>query len=271
VEIRTAARVESIRTGPGGVEGVRLADGETVDASVVAASCDPKTTFLELLDARAVSPRLAGRIAAYRAAGTTAKVNLALSAPLRFAGRPHRTVERAFVTGSLDALERAFDAVKYGEFSVAPALDVLVATGAHPARAPAGHHVVSVVAHFAPFERRGGWTDDAREQLGDAVAAQLELVAPGTAVTTVAREVLTPSDIARRYGTAGGHVHHGDHALDQLFVRPVPECARYGTPIPGLYLCGSGSHPGGGLTGAPGMLAAAAIRAGRDARAGSGS
>ena len=119
--------------------------------------------------------------------------------------------------------------------------------------------MVSIIAHFVPYELDGGWSDAKREQLGDAVVESLARYAPEVKSSIVGREVLTPADIEQRFGATGGHIHHGEHALDQLMVRPTPECARYATPIAGLFLCGSGSHPGGDLTCAPGSLAAAVI------------
>ena len=130
---------------------------------------------------------------------------------------------------------------------------------ARPDLAPDGGEVVSILVHFAPHELAGGWTAAARERLGDAVVAELARVAPGVAASVVAREVLTPADIAERYGVAGGHIHHVEHSLDQLVMRPTLETMRYATPVPDLFLCGSGSHPGGGVSGAPGALGAAAI------------
>jgi phytoene dehydrogenase-like protein len=236
------------------VQGVTLAGGETLDAGTVAASCDPKTLFLRLLGAADVPGRLQHRIEAYRCHGTAAKVDLTLSAPLRFRGRPDAAIARAFTGETLDDLERAFDAVKYRRTSARPVLDVLAGTDGR---------AVSIVAQFAPYAPEGGWTEDARERLGDAVVGELERVAPGTSAAVTARRVLAPPDVERVWGVTGGHLHHGDHGLDQLFVRPSPECARHATPVPGLFLCGSGSHPGGGLTGAPGRLAARAVCAER--------
>jgi phytoene dehydrogenase-like protein len=132
---------------------------------------------------------------------------------------------------------------------------------ARPERAPAGHASVSVLVHFAPYELEGGWTADARERLGDVVVAELERHFPGATEAVTAREVLTPADIEERYGVTGGHVHHGEHALDQLITRPTVHTARYATPIAGLFLGGGGSHPGGGVTCAPGALAARTILA----------
>lgn len=243
-EIRTGADVGRIRVDAGGVRGVTLADGEPLDARVVAASCDPRTVFLRLLRSGDVPAKLEHRIEAWRSRGTAAKVDLRLSAPLRFRGREDAAIARAFTGESVDEMERAFDAVKYRRVSDRPVLDVL---------ADAEGRTVSIVAQFAPFEREGGWDDQARERLGDAVLGELERVAPGVRSAVTARRVLAPPDV--------GHLHHGDHALDQLFVRPSPECARYATPVRGLFLCGSGSWPGGGITGAPGRLASRAIRA----------
>ena len=255
MDIRTDAEVRHIRTSGDGVAGVTLADGETIDAPVVAASCDPKQVFLELVDPAVVTPTLNHHVDKLRGSGTTAKVDLAVSGPLRFACRGDLDVERAHVVTTIDDMERAFDATKYGRCSEQPVLDVYTPTG----QAPDGRFVVSIVTHFAPHDLAGGWTDAARERLGDAVVETLARYAPDLAGQVIARRVLTPVDIETRYGVTGGHIHHVEHALDQMVVRPVPQCARYATPIRGLYLCGSGSHPGGGLTGGPGMLASAAI------------
>jgi phytoene dehydrogenase-like protein len=194
-----------------------------------------------------------------RARGTTAKVHLALDRRLEFAARPGERVERARTATTLDDLERAFDTVKYGRVSEHPVLDICVPSVSNPELAPDGRDSVSLLVHFAPHALAGGWTGEARERLGDAAVAALERVAPGVSRAVVAREVLTPADIAARYGASGGHIHHAEHALDQLAIRPTLETMRYATPLAGLYLCGSGSHPGGGVTCAPGALGAAAI------------
>jgi phytoene dehydrogenase-like protein len=225
----------------------------------VAASCDPKRTFLELLPSGAVSSRLEDRIRTLRTRGTTARVLLALSGPPRFTAHPGETVEFACTGADLDDLERAHDAVKYGEIAERPVLEIHVPTASAPELAPPGHAVVSVLVHFAPYGLRDGWSDARRERLADRVLAILEQHAPGISAEVVAREVLSPVDLETRYGVSGGQIHHGEHGLDQRLVRPAPDCARYLTPLPGLFLCGSGSHPGGGLTCAPGALAAGAI------------
>ena len=259
VEIRTEAEVQRIRVSGDQVDGVTLADGSFIAAAVVAASCDPRQTFLQLIAGDCLNPKLEHRITNFRMKGTTALVNLALSEPLRFACRPDLAIEYARTGETLDHLERAFDPVKYGRFANAPILDIHVPTVANPRMAPEGHSVASILAHFVPYALNGGWNDDERDKLGDTIVNVLQQFAPGLERSIVAREVLTPADIQQRYGITDGHIHHGEHALDQLLVRPCPECGRYETPIEGLYLCGSGSHPGGGLTCAPGALAASTI------------
>jgi phytoene dehydrogenase-like protein len=259
VEIRTGGAVASIAVSGGAATGVVLASGETVEAGIVAASCDPRTLFLDLVAPGTLPLRFEHRVGVVRARGTTAKVHLALDRRLEFAGRPGERVERARTASTLDDLERAFDPVKYGRASEHPLLDICVPSVANPEMAPDGRDSVSLLVHFAPHALVGGWTDDARERLGDAAVAALERVAPGVSQAVLAREVLTPADIAARYGATGGHIHHTEHALDQLAIRPTLDTMRYATPLANLYLCGSGSHPGGGVTCAPGALGAAAI------------
>ncbi len=259
VELRTEADVQRIRVAARRVTGVTLMGGETIDAPIVAATCDPRRTVLHLLAARDVPHTFAQRIRSFRVRGTVAKVHLALSGPLRFASRPDEAFEHIHIAGGLDDMERAFDAAKYRRCSETPLLDIHVPTVSQPALAPEGHCVVSILAHHAPYDLDGGWTFQQRKDLGHAVVDTLERFAPGVKDSIVAREVLTPDDLENRYGLSGGHVFHGEHALDQRLARPTPESAHYATPIAGLYFCGSGSHPGGGITCAPGTLAAAAI------------
>ncbi len=255
VEIRTGCDVSRIRLSGGRVEGVTLADDDTLDASIVAASCDVKTTFLNLVGGRQIDPVFQENVEHIRMRGTTAKMNLALSSPLRFSCRPDLRVQRARIGETLNELEKAHDAVKYRQFSDVPMLDVYCPV----TEDQSGSAVVSIIAHFVPYELDGGWSDTQREQLGDAVVRSLARYAPEVKSSIVGRELLSPDDIEQRFGATGGHIHHGEHALDQLVIRPTPECARFATPLAGLFLCGSGSHPGGGLTCAPGYLAAAVI------------
>jgi phytoene dehydrogenase-like protein len=261
VEVRTAAGVRRIRLAGGRVAGLVLASGEAVEAPLVAASCDPKQTFLRLLPPGGAPVKVEEAFRTFRARGTAAKVHLALAGPLELRGREGQGIGALRLGGGdLDALERAFDAVKYRRLSPAPLLDVRVPSLADPDLAPPGHHVVSILVSFAPYDLVGGWSDERRQALGEAVVAALGRHAPGVGERLVAREVLAPPDLEARYGTTGGHLHHGEHALDQLFaLRPAPCAARYATPVPGLFLAGSGSHPGGGVTALPGWLAAGAM------------
>jgi phytoene dehydrogenase-like protein len=259
-EIRLGAAVARITLSSGRVRGVLLADGSEIEAPVVVSGTDPKRTFLQLMSPRDVPAGLADGMRNWRSRGTTAKIHLALNAPLEFAARPGAKIEAARTGDDLDELERAFDAVKYGEYSVNPVLDLRVPSISDPNLAPPGHHVVSILAHFAPYHLRGGWTQERREALGEAVVATLSRHAPTLRERLVWGEVLTPLDLEERLGITEGHIHHGEQCLDQLFsLRPLPSCSRHSTPVPGLYLASGGTHPGGGITCAPGSLAAAAV------------
>ncbi len=259
VLVRTGAEVRSLLFEQGAATGVVLTNGDTIKAGRIAAACDPRTLFMELIPRGTLPLQLEHRMSVIRARGTTAKVHLALSRRLEFASRPGARIERARTSGSLDDLERAFDAVKYRRASERPLLDIYVPTVSRPDLAPGEGEVVSILVHFAPYDLEGGWTPAARERLGDAVVSELTRIAPGVAGSIVGREIVTPADIAERYRVAGGHIHHVEHALDQMLIRPTLDTMRYSTPVPNLFLCGSGSHPGGGLSGAPGALGAAAI------------
>lgn len=262
VTVRTEAAVERILVSEGTVTGVRLADGTDIQAPVVAASCDPRHTFLDLVSSRDIAYPLEHGLRHYRGRGVAARVALALNGPVAFA-TGDAAVSRFRIAGpDFDAMERTFDPVKYGELGSALTLDGFVPTVEDPSLAPEGHSVVTVLATSVPYAPAGGWTDALRNRVGDLVVDALAVHAPDLPSRIVGREVLAPPDLEARYGLVQGHLHHGDHALDQLLLRPVPECARYKTPLPGLYLCGSGSHPGGGVTCAPGSLAAGAILAG---------
>jgi len=256
VEVRTGAEVASVRLADGRVAGVTLADGESLEARRVAAACDPKSLFFRLLPPSVLGLRVEEAVGCYRARGTTAKVHLALSAYPRFACRPELEPAWVRIGEGMDALERAYDPVKYRQFAPAPMLEIHAPTVESSELAPAGHHVFSVLVHHAPYDLEGGWSDARRQALGDAVVDRIAAFAPAVREAIVAREVLTPADLEERYGLAGGHPLHGEPGLDQLLMRPAPRLTRYRTPIPGLWLCGGGSHPGGGVTLAPGALAA---------------
>jgi len=262
VELRTEAEATRILVGGNGVEGVELRDGSIVRATLVAASCDPRRTLLELLPPGWLAERTEQQVASYRMRGAVGRVLLALDRPLRFAGIEGGRAEFARTAGTIDDLERAFDAIKYRQVSTTPVLELHVPTVSREDLAPRGHDVVSILVHCAPHELDPSWDDGQRERLGNRVLEVLEQHAPGVTAAVVAREVHSPRDLEVRYALSGGHLLHGEPGLDQRVVRPVPGFARYATPLRGLVLCGSGCHPGGGLTCLPGALAAETVLAG---------
>jgi phytoene dehydrogenase-like protein len=268
-EIRTNAEVQHVRVKDGAVTGLVLADGEEIAVEAVVSGVDPKRTFFKLIDPTQLDPTFALRIRNVRANGTVAKVNLALGGLPTFPALTDAIAPDGFIKAlsgrihigpEIDYLERAFDASKYGEFSTSPYLDVTIPTLLDPALAPEGKHVLSAYVQFAPFKLKAGDWDARRKELGDTVIKTLSEYAPNLAGLIEHMQVITPRDLETIYGFTGGHIFHGELALDQLFtMRPVLDWARYKTPIRGLYLCGSGTHPGNGLTGASGANAAREI------------
>ncbi len=262
-EIRVDADVKRVVTNKGRVSGVLLEDGREIAARAVISNADPKRTLLDLVDPIDLDPAFLTRIRNYRCRGTVAKINLAVSSLPAFTGiTSHAALRgRLHIGPSLDYLERAFDASKYGEISKEPYLDVTIPTLIDPSLAPPGKHVLSVAVQFAPYKLAQGrdWESGKSELLGN-VMQVLDRHAPGIGALVEEGQVLTPLDLERTYGLTGGHIYHGEPSLDQLFtMRPVLGWARYDTPIPGLFLCGSGTHPGGGVTGGPGQNAAREI------------
>jgi phytoene dehydrogenase-like protein len=259
VEVRTSSPVARIEVRHNRVTGLVLADGEKITCERLLATCDPKQIFLDLIGPEWLPLRLADDMRVLRTRGTTAKLHLALSGPLELADG---TAVEALHTGeTLDDLERAFDPVKYRELPERPALEVRVPSMRDSSLcADEQHHVASVMVHHAGYDLAGGWTEEARSLLVDRAIDELARYCPTVRERIVTRDLLTPADLAERYRLTGGHIHHGEHALDQLlFMRPSVDCAKYQTPIAGLFLGGSGSHPGGGLSCAPGALAARAM------------
>ena len=256
-EVRTSAAVERILVRDHRVAGVQLASGEKITADTVISNVDPQATFLRLLGAEYLDAGFTRRVSHLRTRGLAAKLHLALGCLPRFTGvSPDALGGRLLIAPSLEYLERAFNHSKYGEFSNAPAIEITVPTVNDPTLAPAGKHVLSAVVQYAPYMLKAGW-DGGRQQFADLVVDTIEQYSPNLAESIVSAQLLAPPDIEREFRITGGHWHHADLALDQFFMmRPVPGAAQYQTPVDGLYLCGAGCHPGGGVMGAAGRNAA---------------
>jgi phytoene dehydrogenase-like protein len=239
---------------------VRLASGEEIAAHQVVSSADPKTTFLTLLGCEHLDAGFVRRVSQLRSRGLTAKLHLALATLPEFAGlAPAALRGRLLVAPSSDYIERAYNHAKYNEFSSAPMLEVTIPTLADATLAPNGRHVMSVIVQYAPYALAGGWGGQ-RQHFADLVISTLARYAPGLRDCIVASELLAPPDIEREFRISGGHWHHAELALDQFFmVRPVPGATQYRAPLPGLFLCGAGCHPGGGVMGLAGRNAAQAL------------
>jgi phytoene dehydrogenase-like protein len=266
VEIRTGCQVTRIDAKDDRAIGVTIDGGEQIEARSVVSGVDPKRTFLTLCEAEYLPPEFLWRMKHYRSRGTLAKINLALSALPSFTGATREMLGgRVRLAPDVDYLERAFDHAKYGRFSDAPWIEFTIPSINDAALAPPGAHVLSAYAQFAPYQLRdqgsgigdqGSW-DSQREALGDTVVKTLMQYAPDLKSLIVERQTLTPLDLERGWGLTGGHIFHGELSLDQFFtMRPLLGFGQYRTPLKGLFLCGSGSHPGTGLTGGSGMNAA---------------
>ena len=261
-EIRTGAEVARILTNGENVRGVALASGEEIPAKAVVSGADPKSTFLKLIDPGDLDPDFVHRMRNYRCSGSAAKINYALSALPRFssadgADSARLLAGRIHIGASIDELEQAFDAAKYGGISPRPYMDITLPSVADPSLAPAGAHVMSVHAQFAPLKLRGGAWPAAAGSLAEAVERTLIDYVPDLPSLIVARQVITPADLEERCALSGGHILHGEPSLDQLFtMRPMLGVAQYRTPVKGLFLCGAGTHPGGVVPGQPGANAA---------------
>ncbi|MGH2538499.1 MAG: phytoene desaturase family protein [Candidatus Promineifilaceae bacterium] len=262
-QIRTDADVAEIcLDDEEAVRGLRLASGEEIAAQQVMSAADPKHTLLKLVGGYRLGPANLREARAIRYRGTSASVHLALAGLPHFEGAadPRQLTGRIQLAPSLDYLERAHDAAKYGRISNGLVLEACIPTLLDPSLAPAGRHLMSMTVQYAPYELTGADWGACREALADQVVAALDAVAPGLAALVHQREVITPADYETTYGLTAGDIHHGQMGLDQLLsLRPMPGFARYRLPIPGLYLAGAGAHPGGGVTGLPGRLAAAEL------------
>lgn len=262
-EIRTGRAVAKIVTKSGAATGVVLDDGEEISATSVISNADVKRTLLKLVEPTYLNPHFLLQVRNIRSRGTVAKINLAIDTLPKFKNSNNEAAALGgiiHIGPTLDYLERAADDAKYGRFSKQPFLEITIPSIADPTLAPAGKHVMSVWMQSAPYKlRESNWSKQ-RDALGDAVVNVIEDYAPGFQNSILHRQVLAPLDLEETYGLTGGHLYHAEMALDQIFfMRPVPGWSRYHTPIENLYLCGSGTHPGGGLTGLPGYYAARAI------------
>ncbi len=262
-EIRVNAGVAQVLLKNGRAAGVVLENGDELQANLVISALDPKMTFLKLVDPNLLPADLVQAIRAFNARGSSGKVNLALDALPELVCKPgpgRHLAGAISISPSVDYLERAYDEAKYGEFSKRPYIDCIIPSVIDPDMAPPGKHVMSCFVQYAPYALNGGWTDTQREAFGDAVVDTLSEYMPNLKQIILHRQVLTPADIETTIGISQGNIFHGELSLSQLFfLRPAAGWARYRTPIPGYWQCGSGTHPGGGIMGAPGQLAAQEI------------
>jgi len=264
-EIRNDAGVAEIRIKDGVATGVVLGSGEEISAKAIVSNADPKRTLLQLVDPIHLPPDFVQKIKNYRSTGTVAKINLALSALPEFPALKSKAngnflQSRLQISPEIDYLERAFDESKYGNFSRKPYIEMTFPSVSDPSLAPAGHHVMSIYMQYAPYTLKNGDWEGQRTALGETVVKTIAQYAPTLPQMILHHQVITPKDLEDTYALTGGHIFHGELALDQFFtMRPVLDWARYKTPIERLFLCGSGTHPGTGLTGGSGANAAREI------------
>ena len=262
-EIRTQAPVAKILLNNGRAQGVALESGEEIYANIVSSSVDPRLTFLKFIDSRELPADFLAEVQRYKFRGSSGKVNLALDALPEFRclpGAGHHLRGAISISPSTEYMERAYDQAKYGEFSRRPYIDIVLPTLTDPSLAPAGKHIMSCFVQYAPYKLSGASWDQQRETFGDTVIDTIAEYAPNLKAIIIGRQVITPLDIERTVGLSEGNIFQGELSLEQLFfLRPVAGWARYRTPIERLFMCGSATHPGGGIMGAPGRLAALEI------------
>ena len=263
-EIRTNSPVAQILSKNGRASGVALANGDEIHAKVVVSSVDPNLTFLKFMHERDLPSDFVDGEKRYKYRGASGKVNLALDALPNFTCLPGTGPHlrgAISISPSIDYMERAYDDAKYGQFSSRPYMDMVIPSLTDPSVAPPGKHVMSCFVQYAPYHLKDGvWDDRQREAFGDAVIDTIAEYAPNIKDIILHRQVLTPLDIEREFGLTEGNIFQGELTLEQLFfLRPVPGYAQYATPIDRLYMCGSATHPGGGIMGAPGRNAATRI------------
>jgi phytoene dehydrogenase-like protein len=263
VDLRTGAVVDSVQVENGRVVGVTTANGDCFDSLLVVSNADPKRTVFELAGARHFETTFLRRMRHLRTRGNVAKLHLALDGLPAVDGLDAGDFgHRLLIAPDEDYVERAFNPAKYGDYSKAPVIEITVPSVHDSGLAPAGTDVLSAAVQYAPYDLRDGWSEANREAFRDCVMTTLEQFLPGLSQRVVASELLLPPDIEREFRITGGHWHHAELALDQfMFVRPVAGAAQYRLPLEGLYVCGAGTHPGGGVSGAAGRNAARSILA----------
>ncbi|MFQ5628398.1 MAG: phytoene desaturase family protein [bacterium] len=259
-EIRTEAKVESILLDGDVAKGVKLADGEEISSRIVVSNADPRRTFFDLVGAPNLEPEFNRKVRNIKFRGSTAKMNLALSALPEFKNAPSGDTHlrgHIIISPSLEYLERAYDEAKYGCFSEKPCLDLTIPSLLDSALAPADKHVMSIIMRYAPYDTQKRTCENYAKYLEDKIIDTLAEYAPNIKEIILPRQIITPIEWEREYSLTQGSIYHGQMGLDQLFfMRPIPGWGQYKTPIESLYLCGAGTHPGGGVTGAPGYNAA---------------
>jgi phytoene dehydrogenase-like protein len=264
VEIRTKAGVAKIIVKNGRACGVALQSGEELAASVVSSSVDPHLTFERFLEPNELPGEFLEDVKRYKYRGSSGKVNLALDGLPEFKCLPGDGAHlrgALSISPSVEYMERAYDDAKYGKFSRRPYIDMVIPTLTDPSVAPPGKHVMSCFVQYAPYKlAEGTWDDQQREAFGDNVIDTISEHIPNIKKIIVGRQVLTPLDLEREFGLTQGNIFQGELSLEQLFfLRPVPGWAYYKTPVENLYMCGSATHPGGGIMAAPGRIASQVI------------
>jgi phytoene dehydrogenase-like protein len=259
-DIRTEAPISKILVEKGGAKGVVLENGDELRANVVSSSVDPRLTFMKFVGPDHLPGDFVEDVNRYKFRGSSGKVNLALDGLPDFTCLPGPGAHlrgAISISPSVEYMERAYDDAKYGRFSRRPYIDIVIPSLTDPSVAPVGKHVMSCFVQYAPYHLKEGTWDEKREAFGDTVIDTLADYAPNLRNIILHRQVLTPLDIERRFGLSEGNIFQGELSLEQLFfLRPVPGWAQYRTPIRNLYMCGSATHPGGGIMGAPGLNAA---------------
>jgi phytoene dehydrogenase-like protein len=262
-EIRVNAGVSQVIVKGGRAVGVALEDGEELRSKIVLSAADPKRTFLGFVEPKHFPDEFITSIRNFRVRGSSGKVNLALSELPKFSALPGDSPYQrgaVSISPSVDYIERAYDDAKYGRISTRPYIDIIFPSMIDPDMAPPGSHVMSCFVQYAPYDVEGGWDDTKRDELGEAVISTIEKYAPNIRRAIVGMQVITPKDIENIVGITGGNIFHGELLLHQIFfLRPTPQWADFRTPLKGYYFGASGAHPGGGVMGAAGMLAAKEI------------